>query len=466
MLDECLCFVVYGPLRARDFIHFRRRARGKARRVNIAANRIQGWFRFCRFRRRLKKICDSRIYIIYRWRKFFREKYKLQAIVIQRLYRRQKVKLRIRFLQRMMKGALGRRRFLRKKLEVLANERSRNSRECVAVTRKLRNMSTNLGWMVDDEQVPPTAIADHMRRLDVYSMGVLEGNALQYDKDFDCLHPAEYECENEELMGATKRVLSTQETPLSQRIVIAILNIFVNRPGECMDHTSLTGCREYLKPKSRSKFSMAAWNNLIKYPMVNVESLCKVLEPTSAVLKKVKVSGRSKYLPVEVVAKAVLVYRWTMHYEWATKQAVRGFRVQHKPRRVCPKCQYPMTFDGELLDHRVCFNNGSYMAWMSKDLDDCREALYEHCCDPKTFNIPDMKRDYHGDRVKLSNADLAATKAKFENFRTAQSNDSDTQENVKKSTPGDDSKKEEEHKTKGKKDAKGKVKDGKRKPKK
>eukprot|EP00603_Paraphysomonas_imperforata_P005342 CAMPEP_0114442834 /NCGR_PEP_ID=MMETSP0103-20121206/17175_1 /TAXON_ID=37642 ORGANISM="Paraphysomonas imperforata, Strain PA2" /NCGR_SAMPLE_ID=MMETSP0103 /ASSEMBLY_ACC=CAM_ASM_000201 /LENGTH=210 /DNA_ID=CAMNT_0001614153 /DNA_START=99 /DNA_END=731 /DNA_ORIENTATION=- len=123
----------------------------------------------------------------------------------------------------------------------------------------------------------------------------------------------------------------------------------------------------------------------------------------------------------QVSYKAVLVYRWTVHYEWATKQAVMGFRVQHKPRRVCPKCQFPMTFDGELIDHRVCFNNGSYMAWMSKDLDSCRKALYNLCCNPKTFKVPEMKRDLTGDKVKLSDADLAATKAKHENFRTAQS---------------------------------------------
>lgn len=371
-------------------------------------------------------MCDARVYVIYRWRRYYRRKYGDYARVMQRMYRQQKVKLCIRYLQRMMKGALGRRKFLRKKLEVLAIERARNSRECVAVTRQLNNMSSSLRWTEDDQQVPPTAMADHMRRLDLYSMAVLEGNALQYDKDFDCLHPAAYECESEELSGKTTRMLTTIATPLNQRIVIAILNIFVNRPGECMDHTSLTVCRSFLKPQSSSRLSLEAWNNLTKYPMVNVLGLSQVLEPTSAVLKKVKVSGRSKYLPPDVVAKAVLLYRWTVHYEWATKNAVKGFRVLNKPRRVCPRCQYPMTLDGELLDHRVCFNNGSYMAWMSSGLDACREALYSYCCNPKTFRVPEMKRDLHGDRVRLSNSDLAETQAKH-TFRTAQSKDFDNE---------------------------------------
>ena len=424
-------------IRARDFIHRRRRARGRAKRERIAATRIQSWFRFCKFRRRLKKICDARVYIIYRWRKYYRKKYRLQAMVLQRLYQRKKVVLRIHYLQRMVKGALGRRKFLRKKLEVIAIERARNSRECVAVTRKLNNLSRHLGWMEDDQQVPPTAICDHMRRLDVYCLGVLEANALQFHEDFSCLHPAEYECENKELQGSVLRAVSTAEDSLSKRLVIAILNIFVNRPGECLDHTSLSVCRSYLKPRANSKFSMEAWNNLLKYPMVNVEGLVEVLEPTSVLLKKVKVSGRNKYLPEEILAKAVLVYRWTMHFEWATKRAVNGFRVLHKPRRVCPKCQYPMIFDGEVYDHRVCFNNGSYMAWMSKDLDACRAVLYDHCCNPKVFKLPDMTRDYSGDRVKLSNADLIETKEKYENYRTAQKTDDaeDLAGNKKKKQP-------------------------------
>ena len=419
MLMLCCCL-----RRARAFIHFRRRARGRRRRETIAVRRIQSWWRFLRFRFKVRRVADARVYVIYRWRKYYRRKYGAHARVLQALYRRNRVKLCARFLQRMMKGALGRRAFLRKKLEVLAIERARNSRECVAVTRKLRNMSGNMGWVEDEKQVPPVAIADHMRRLDVYAMAVLEANALQFDEDFSCLHPAEYECENEELVGYAVRASSTAQDSLSKRIVIALLNIFVNRPGECLDHTALQVSREYLKPISRRGVRFEeAWENLHKYPMVNVAGLCQVLEPTSALLKKVQVSGRSKYLPVEVVAKAVLVYRWTVHYEWATKQAVIGFRVTNKPRRVCPKCQYPMTFDGELLDHRVCFNNGSYMAWMSKDLDSCRQALYRLCCDPKTFKVPDMKRDVTGDKVKLSNADLAETKAKHENFRTAQCKD-------------------------------------------
>lgn len=387
------------------------------------------------FRFKVRRVRDARVYVIYRWRKYYRRKYGPAAQVMQKLYRRNRIKLVTRYIQRMMKGALGRRAFLRKKLEVLAIERARNSRECVAVTRKLRNMSSDMGWVEDEKQVPPIAIADHMRRLDIYSLAVLDANALQYDNDFACLHPAEYECENEELIGNVTRMDSCPTDSLSKRIVIAILNIFVNRPGECLDHTSLRMCREYLKPISRSPFTEEAWNNLLKYPMVNVASLCQVLEPTSATLKKIKVSGRSKYLPAEIIAKAVLVYRWTVHYEWATKQAVIGFRVQHKPRRVCPKCQYPMTFDGELRDHRVCFNNGSYMAWMSKDLDSCRQALFDYCCDPKRkFKVPEMKRDFTGDKVKLSNSDLAATKAKHENYRTAQSKDFD--ENVDPGSTG------------------------------
>ena len=312
-------------------------------------------------------------------------------------------------------------------------------------------MSGSLGWVEDDQQVPPIAIADHMRRLDVYSLGVLEGNALQYDNDFECLHPAEYECADEALrgQGSANRLRSAEKDSLSQRIVI--LNIFVNRPGECMDHTALTVCRTYLKPhcrgKIRDRLPMEVWNNLVKYPMINVASLSELLEPTSAILKKVKVSGRSKYLPVEVLAKAVLVYRWTMHYEWATKQAVDAFRIQHKPRRVCTKCQYPMMLDGDVIDHRVCFNNGSYMAWMSKDLNKCRETLYNYCCNPKTFEIPDMKRDIGGDRVKLSDADLAATKLKFENFRTAHN------EHDHDDSDDDDKNKEKEREGKEKKKA-------------
>lgn len=136
---------------------------------------------------------DARIFIIYWWRKHWRRKYKTIAIKIQRAFRRKKLLNAVIRIQMIVRRKLGWRSAVRKRLALVAEERARTNREFIVIARNLKEISQDLNWMSDDEQVPPISMADHMRRLDLYSLAVLTANPLQLsEEEFKTIHPAEF----------------------------------------------------------------------------------------------------------------------------------------------------------------------------------------------------------------------------------------------------------------------------------
>ena len=162
--------------------------------------------------------------------------------MIQRAYRRKKLLKAVRLMQRIVRGKLGQRSSLRKRLEVCAMERARANREFIVVERSMKEISLDTNWMRDEEQVPvsytycipdinllsiclcnliltcslngpvcrcvsadspgafimpiqvpPISMADHMRRLDIYCLSVLTANPLQLSmEEYPTIHPAEF----------------------------------------------------------------------------------------------------------------------------------------------------------------------------------------------------------------------------------------------------------------------------------
>jgi hypothetical protein len=136
---------------------------------------------------------DARIFIICWWRKNWRRKYKRWAIRIQRAFRKKKLLRAVIKIQSMARRLLGSRSAVRKRMGLAAEERARASREFIVIARNMKEISLDLNWMSDDEQVPPISMADHMRRLDLYCLAVLTGNPLQLsEEEFKTIHPAEF----------------------------------------------------------------------------------------------------------------------------------------------------------------------------------------------------------------------------------------------------------------------------------
>lgn len=184
---------------------------------------------------------------------------------------------------------------------------------------------------------------------------------------------------------------------MPRRIVIAVLNLFANRPGGCLDRAAMLVCRDLLRPSGKGGLSVEAWKNLPNYPMINVNNLSQVVEPSKALLMRVIVAGQGRYIPAGVLAKAVLVNRWTMHYEWITRQQIVKFRKQFPTRRMCKFCMEPLLFDTDVHDHRRCFRNG-YFSWIQKALESIVEVLVNEC---RKLEAPPMKRSWMQDNDKL-----------------------------------------------------------------
>jgi hypothetical protein len=206
------------------------------------------------------------------------------------------------------------------------------------------------------------------------------------------------------------RLHSVESDSLSRKIVIAVLNLFANRPGGCLDRAGLLVCRDLLKPSVSGGLSKEAWKSMPNYPMINIDNLALVLEPSKALLMRVRVTGQGRYIPAAVLAKAVLVNRWTMHYEWITRQQIVKFRKMFPPRRVCKLCLEPLLFDTDVHDHRRCCRN-NYYSWIQKALESIVDVLVREC---ERLQAPAMKRSWMQDNAKLALALKVAQEANAE----------------------------------------------------
>ena len=194
------------------------------------------------------------------------------------------------------------------------------------------------------------------------------------------------------------RLHSTPGDSLECRVVKATLNLFANRPGGCLDRAALLACRDLFRPSKAGGLSLEAWKNMPNYPMVNIANLALVLEPSKSLMLRVRINGRGRYLPPAVLARAVLVNRWTMHYEWIVRQQIVKFRKLFPPRRVCKYCLEPLLFDGDVYDNRRCCRNG-YFSWMQKALESTVQVLVMECGRVK---VPSMQRPWMQDNEKLA----------------------------------------------------------------
>jgi hypothetical protein len=394
--------------RARAFIHRKRRERGIRRREYNFACRVQATFRGQRTRRELKRRRDAGIFLLCAMRKHWRRKHLKDVLKIQRVYRNYQLKRAVISIQNLVRRKAAMRRRDRVVLEMVAHERNRANRECLVLTDYLQQLSLDLRWMDDEEQVPFITTEDHLKRIDFYCLAVLCGHPLQaMDPYIESVHPADFG--EDDYAEVAPRLVTTSAHSHEQRVVIAILNLFINRPGSCLDGNVFSILRDsgWLRPKKRgggtssAPFSLPqeAWATLEKIPLLNTHSLAQLLEPTKSLLFRVNILGQGRYLPVLLLQQSLLVNRWTLYCEFLLRKRLKSFRKLFPPRRSCPQCLEPMVFDGQLYDHRRCCRNG-FPSWMISDMKGIYDALKEQCRRVKT--IENYKRDYSGDHRRLA----------------------------------------------------------------
>jgi hypothetical protein len=423
----------------RAFIKRMRKARARKRRLLNYVVMIQRKFRWKRARNNIRKFRRAQMLLKWWWRARWKKKYKKFAVTITRSYRNYLLRKAVRRIQKCIRGYLGRKFAKRKRLELISAERYRLSRERVVIGRNIQEIVDDISWSEDESQLPPITLAEHMRKLDMYAAAVITGSVVSQNLEmFKSIHPVDFgEDENETVV---ERLLGTPSDEYLTRIVKAILLIFANKQSGCIDWASLTICKSFLRPKSTgtNKISDEAWESLTKIPMVNIEHLSQVLEPTRAVRFKVSVEGQGRYLPYEVLAKAAIVNRWTLHYDWSINKMIKTFRKMYPPRRVCALCMEPMTFDWDVYDHRRCTRNG-YMSWMMSDIKPAVDSLIVVC---KKLKVPKITRDYITDTKILRGYSIESVSSKnahqSESTKLPTANTSDMVADSSKSNNADD----------------------------
>jgi hypothetical protein len=393
--------------RARAFIHRKRRERGIRRREYNFACRVQAAFRGQRTRRELKKRKDAGIFLLCALRKCWRRKHLKDVLKIQRVYRNYQLKRAVISIQNLARRKAAMRRRDRVVLEMVADERNRANRECLVMTDYLHQLSLDLRWMNDEEQVPFITTHDHLKRIDFYCLTVLSAHPLQAMEPYlESVHPADFG--EDDYAEVAPRLISRATHSHEQRLVIAILNLFINRPGSCLDGAVFAIIRDsgWLRPKKKSSsspfsFPREAWESLEKIPLLNTHALAPLLEPTKSLLFRVTILGQGRYLPLLLLQQSLLVNRWTLYCEFLLRKRLKSFRKLFPPRRSCSSCLEPMVFDGQLYDHRRCCRNG-FPSWMMSDMKEIYEALKEQC--RRVVVVESYKRDYSSDQRKLVEA--------------------------------------------------------------
>lgn len=106
-----------------------RKQRGRRRRLHIHATRLQSLYRGNKARDRIWKIISAQIIIACAWRRFFKRKYTLYILKIQRTYLNYLLRCQVVVLQRMARGFFHRRRAFRLHLAIASAERLRGTLE-------------------------------------------------------------------------------------------------------------------------------------------------------------------------------------------------------------------------------------------------------------------------------------------------------------------------------------------------
>ena len=327
-------------------IKFKKR---KQRRLKNCARRLQALYRGYRQRKKISQYRSSTKIIITCFRRFFIGRYSKYIIKIQVCYKRCYTVKRLKRIQRIIRGFLGRRRFIKYRLKLISDERSRVTKEFVFVNQRLLTCAYNNSWCGDSEG-DVEIITKHMAILDSKCTNIMNGT----------LYSKEYR--------------ETSNLKRNQKIVYSVLFAFSNRPNNCIDCFGVKLAKKYLIP-SKGKQNEIIYKNLECIPMHNISTLAlsNILEPRYSLQLRLLVKG---YLPDILYGEAVLLRRWTKQLNKAIFKALSKYRRLNPPNKFCKTCLEPFTFSSQFKDHLICHRNHSF-SWINKCfLSDMEMSLY------------------------------------------------------------------------------------------
>jgi hypothetical protein len=353
---------------SRFFIYCRRelkRRRGRNVRIKLHAVRAQAYFRARLARRRIRRMRWS----VQRIRQCFKNWWhRKKGVFAKRLFhylRRCIVARKAGRIQRIVRGYLGRRYWIRQRLSLAADNRQRQTLENALIEKELiRDVrDSNYSWLMSPplgygNELPRDSATEIMRCLDVSTRCVLipskdkKGQPLmRFMQSVDSKNSLD------DLSGGSRRLIS-----------LAVLTAFCNHPSGMIDYHALEVCKQYLTPfrsgglLDRSNDNEDAWKSLQEIPLVNIIDASELLEPTLTLRMKVTVQG---HLPDKLLAEAVIVRRWTHHVDYLVKRAIWRTREKYPAKYPCPDCLESHSSPVTLRAHLPCLRYG-LPSWINR----------------------------------------------------------------------------------------------------
>jgi len=339
----------------------RKHKRGRAKRRQASAIKIQAFVRGCMSRKhRFGK--KAAVRLIWKcWKRYWYKKYGKHGVKIFHFIRRVCIRKLVVRIQKLIRGFIGRRAAKSKKAKMIAKERGRITTEFTLVERALTRSAQKKDYSWASETVyDGSTVHEIMLQLDTAAKYLLSTSVLDVAVFAHAAVPS----------------FPISAFSYKQRVTLAVLSVFSNRPGACIDGTSLKLALAYLSPchraaplppvSSRERCDDAFSSSsaipslqemlplsmpelLAKYFVFDVTALSFLLEPSISLRLRIAMTGR---LPDKLLAEAVLARRWGIHTDMLCKEAIWKHRTRgNSPDLVCHRCWQPFLNASMLVAH-------------------------------------------------------------------------------------------------------------------
>jgi hypothetical protein len=289
-------------------------------------------------------------------------------MIIIRALRKWKLFKKILIIQRNIRMFIGKRRAHRARLAILAEERSRFTREQLEIKSAViefckTDKSWFIGLLASSSQYSNDKAKHNLNDIDSKSFQRSRNLIYSLDQMVSEILQCKYTCLNKygiELSALTYR----------QRVAVAILCLYSNRPNACLDFNALDLCLKYftLIPKTTddSNQSLESLFNERTIPhSVDISHLIKFLQPHRSIVWRSRLLG---HLSEESVVTAAILRNWSSQLDLALKTCVKDFRNKFKVKNYCRDCLEPLIWPHQVKEHGndICIRNSS-ISWVNKE---------------------------------------------------------------------------------------------------
>jgi hypothetical protein len=328
--------------------------------------------------------------IAIRWRYYFKKKYLRFIIKLWRGVRNKALVMKVVRVQRFFRKWVRNKKLFQVRALYKAQQRIRGHKEQEFIAREVKKkvIDETKTWFAltrqcidgDDAQIQgnPVMLFEAMSRFIIKAMKPIENLVT---------------------------LKELQDMSIVQRISLAILAIFCNRPNLCIDYISWGVCKYYFMEESADGNEFNGVLGMIgKLNSVEIKSLALILIPVPTLLMQATLLGR---LTNAMLIQACLVRQFTVRMHIVCLDALNTFRSEKHDRlepvsaHICPHCYEVFCWKGEYNKHlrlvydkqgvlqgdvaSMCFRNTA-LTWINKNLlQSAVDQLWKRCLSKGTI---------------------------------------------------------------------------------